>query len=67
MRLCEREAFFRKQNGVVTMEDMARARRTREAAERRTEEARAKATKKAATDGAKGLPLADLAECEVRR
>ena len=58
MRLSEREAFFRHQRGVVTMEDMARDRKAREAQDRRLEERQ----RREAKDATRGLALLEVAD-----
>ncbi len=60
MRLHEREAYFRRQNGVVTMDDVARERRAQEIAAEKIQE-RAKKNLKDATKGP-ALPLGDEVE-----
>lgn len=63
MRLRERQAFYDRKNGIVTIDDVHRALRGAEVAAKLAEERRQKAAKEAT----KGMPLADLAEVEVRR
>jgi len=48
MRLSEREAFHRKQTGVLTMADAARDRKARELACRKAQEKQQQAAKQAA-------------------
>lgn len=57
MRLHEREAIYRQQNGVLTMDDMVRERKAQEAAAVKVQE-KAKKTLKDATKGP-ALPLGD--------
>ena len=58
MRLSEREAFFRHQRGVMTMEDVARERKTREAQERRQEDRQ----RREAKDATRGPALLEVAD-----
>lgn len=58
MRLTEREALMRRNRGVVTMEDMARVRKTEEAQARREEEKRDRAAK----DATRGPSLLEVAD-----
>lgn len=59
MRLHEREAFFRQRRGVVTMADMERERKDRQAQERHQEE-RQRREAKAATLGPSLLEVSDV-------
>ena len=56
MRLRDREAFLRKQNGIVTVSDMRRALKAESAAERKAMERRQRAAK----DATKGQALPGL-------
>lgn len=58
MRLSEREALMRRNRGVVTMEDMARERKTREAQDRRLEERQ----RREAKDATRGTALLEVAD-----